>query len=385
MLVIPDRILELIALKLNREQTPEEEEELMAWLYEDEQHQAVWDSYSELHAQARRLDQSFSPDIERALLRVKAGRRSLPVWKKTMRWAAILALPLCAGLWLFLHSVPVEENRLFSQVAHPGREKAILRMDGEQPISLIGGMDTLIVTENGTKIKTDAKDMLSYLIDSVHRNMKQRENQLIVPRGGEYRITLSDGTRVWLNSSSTLTFPQVFSGNERRVQLTGEAYFEVKADAAHPFIVSTAQMDVKVLGTSFNVSVYDDEDAVHTTLVKGSVEVKATGNQAMILRPGEQACLSDRKLTCQEVNIRQFTSWIDGKFMFCNTELEEISKQISRWYDVDIFFSSERVKNMCFTGAILRFEPLEELIRMIEMTSNVQFSVRGKTIVISER
>lgn len=383
MLTIPDRILELIALKLNDEATPEEVEELMVWLHEDKRHQEEWNIYEQLHFQSRLLDQPFSPDIEKALLRVKISRRSFPVWKKAMRWAAVLALPLCVALWLLYDSFPEEDNRLFSQVARPGEEKAILKIGDRQQISLVGGMDTLIVTEDGAKIKADPKDMLSYLADTLQVNVKQNENQLIVPPGGEYRIVLPDGTRVWLNSVSVLTFPQVFTGNERRVQLVGEAYFEVKPDAAHPFIVSTVQMDIKVLGTSFNVSVYDDEDAVHTTLVQGSVEVK-TANDAVLLKPGEQAFLSDCKLTCQAVNVQQFTSWIKGKFMFCNTRLEDIAKQISRWYDVDIFFSSERVKNICFTGAILRFEPLEELIRMIELTSNVRFGVKGKTIVVSE-
>ena len=215
--------------------------------------------------------------------------------------------------------------------------------------------------------------MLSFLIDSAGYKTAQEENQLIVPRGGEYRITLSDGTRVWLNAASVLTFPPVFAGNERKVRLVGEAFFEVTPDTARPFIVATARMDIKVLGTSFNVSVYEDEETVHTTLVKGSVEVQPVQQEAIMLKPGEQACLAGNRMTAKAVNTSQFTSWIDGKFMFCNTALEEISKQISRWYDVDIFFSSEQVKTICFTGAILRFEPLEELIRMIENTSNVRF------------
>ena len=264
-------------------------------------------------------------------------------------------------------------------------EKAILKIAAQRPIRLDGEIDTLIITENGTKIKTDAGNMLSFLIDSAGYKTAQEENQLIVPRGGEYRITLSDGTRVWLNAASVLTFPPVFAGNERKVRLVGEAFFEVTPDTARPFIVATARMDIKVLGTSFNVSVYEDEETVHTTLVKGSVEVQPVQQEAIMLKPGEQACLAGNRMTVKAVNTRQFTSWIDGKFMFCNTALEEISKQISRWYDVDIFFSSEQVKTICFTGAILRFEPLEELIRMIENTSNVRFSVKGKTIVISEQ
>lgn len=382
---IPDRIFELIVLQLDHEQAADEEKELAAWLAEKKEHRQWWESYLQIRAQAKLLDRPFSADTEKALAKVKASRRFLRGSKKAIAWAAVLALPLCLGLWLLLQAMLGEENRLFSEVARPGKEKAILKIAAQRPIRLDGEIDTLIITENGTKIKTDAGNMLSFLIDSAGYKTAQEENQLIVPRGGEYRITLSDGTRVWLNAASVLTFPPVFAGNERKVRLVGEAFFEVTPDTARPFIVATARMDIKVLGTSFNVSVYEDEETVHTTLVKGSVEVQPVQQEAIMLKPGEQACLAGNRMTVKAVNTRQFTSWIDGKFMFCNTALEEISKQISRWYDVDIFFSSEQVKTICFTGAILRFEPLEELIRMIENTSNVRFSVKGKTIVISEQ
>lgn len=385
MCTIPDRIFELIVLQLDHEQTADEEKELAVWLAEKEEHRQWWESYLQIRAQAELLDRPFFADTEKALAKVKASRRFLRRSKKVIAWAAVLVLPLCLGLWLLLQTMPGNENRLFSEVARPGKEKAILKIAAQRSIHLDGEIDTLIITENGTKIKTDADNMLSYLIDSAGYKTIQEENQLIVPRGGEYRITLSDGTRVWLNAVSVLTFPPAFAGNERKVRLVGEAFFEVTPDTARPFIVTTACMDIKVLGTSFNVSVYEDEETVHTTLVKGSVEVQTAQQEAMMLKPGEQACLAGNRMTVKAVNTRQFTSWIDGKFMFCNTTLEEISKQISRWYDVDIFFSSEQIKTICFTGAILRFEPLEELIRMIENTSNVRFSVKGKTIVISEQ
>lgn len=385
MSIIPDRIFELIVLHLDHELAPDEEQELTEWLAEDESNRALLNEYQEVHSQAKLLAQPFEADVESALQGVKARRRVVRGWKKAMAWAAVFILPLCAGLWLLVNKIPEEENRMFSRVSQPGGEKAILKLAGQRQICLDGGMDTLIVTGSGMQIKTDSANMLSYVIDSTVYDEIGENHELIVPRGGEYRVTLSDGTRVWLNSASMLTFPQVFSGSERRVRLSGEAFFEVAPDAAHPFIVTTPQMDIKVLGTSFNVSVYEDEEAVHTTLVKGRVEVLTASHEPLVLKPGEQARLSGERMECREVNTRQFTSWIDGKFMFYNTGLEEISKQISRWYDVDIFFSSERVKTVCFTGAILRFEPLDELIRMIENTSNVRFSVKGRTIVISEQ
>lgn len=382
---IPERIQELIALMLDKEQTPDEEREFKDWLTRDPANEALWRSYQRLREEATLLKAPFQPAVEPALQAVKQKKSSRFVVRRMIGWAAVLVFPLSVGLWLLSETGREDEmHRCFSQVAHPGSEKAILKINNRDAVYLGKGLDTLIITGNGAKIQADSGNRVSYVIDPAVPVGKEEENQLIVPRGGEYRLILSDGTKVWLNSSSVLTFPTVFAGDLRRVELTGEAFFEVSPDAGHPFIVVTPKMDVKVLGTSFNVSVYEDEEAVHTTLLKGRVEVRTRGGEPCELKPGEQAYLTGGELTRKEVNTRQFTSWINGKFMFFNTPLEEISKQISRWYDVDIFFSREEVKEIRFTGAMLRFEPLEELIRMIESTSNVRFSVKNKTIVISE-
>lgn len=382
---IPERIQELIALMLDKEQTPDEEREFKDWLTRDPANEALWRSYRRLREEAKLLKSPFQPAVEPALQAVKQKKSSRFVVRRMIGWAAVLVFPLSVGLWLLSETGREDEmHRCFSQVAHPGSEKAILKINNRDAVYLGKGLDTLIITGNGAKIQADSGNRVSYVIDPAVPVGKEEENQLIVPRGGEYRLILSDGTKVWLNSSSVLTFPTVFAGDLRRVELTGEAFFEVSPDAGHPFIVVTPKMDVKVLGTSFNVSVYEDEEAVHTTLLKGRVEVRTGGGEPCELKPGEQAYLTGGELTRKEVNTRQFTSWINGKFMFFNTPLEEISKQISRWYDVDIFFSREEVKEIRFTGAMLRFEPLEELIRMIESTSNVRFSVKNKTIVISE-
>lgn len=382
---IPERIQELIALMLDKEQTPDEEQEFKDWLAIDPSHEALWRDYQRLREEATLLKAPFQPAVEPALQAVKQKKSSRSVVRWRIAWAAVLVFPLSVGLWLLSETGREDVmHRHFSEVAHPGGEKAILKINNRDAVYLGQGLDTLIITGNGARIQTDSGNRVRYVIDPAVPIDKGEDNQLIVPRGGEYRLTLSDGTKVWLNSSSVLTFPTVFAGDFRRVQLTGEAFFEVSPDAGHPFIVVTPKMDVKVLGTSFNVSVYEDEEAVHTTLLKGRVEVRTGGGEPCELKPGEQAYLTGGELTRKEVNTSQFTSWINGKFMFFNTPLEEISKQISRWYDVDIFFSREEVKEIRFTGAMLRFEPLEELIRMIESTSNVRFSVKNKTIVISE-
>ena len=216
-------------------------------------------------------------------------------------------------------------------------------------------------------------------------NKSSLQETVLLSRTGETKVFyLPDSSRVMLSGDSRLTYNAQFGKTNRELSLRGEAFFQVKRDTSKPFIVETSRMNVKVLGTRFNVNDYDDNEEVSTTLVNGSVEIVSGDQQVFRLVPGEQAYGKENKLEKREVNVRLYTSWIDGKFLFNNTELEEIAQQISRWYDVEIFFSSENVKKVRFTGAIVKFKPLDDLVRMIESTSQVRFSVKGKTIVISE-
>ena len=209
-----------------------------------------------------------------------------------------------------------------------------------------------------------------------------RENRLEVPVGGEYRLTLSDGTRVWLNAASSLTYPEIFQDRERVVELTGEAFFEVKPDTALPFIVKTQGMRVKVLGTTFNVKAYPDELKLYTTLVEGKVEVFSDYlHRGVMLYPGEQAVSDSSEIQKRQVNVQPYISWKEGKFVFINAPLGEICKQIARWYDVEIQFADNEIGKVCFTGAILKFRPLEDLLDMIEVTSRVQYRREGKILL----
>lgn len=384
MSTIPERIHELMALMLDGEQTTAEEREFGDWLSQNSAHEAVWHDYQKLHRELESLKMSFHTDVEFSLHRVKRIRRHL-IFRRWVGWAAIFVLPLVIGLWLWLSGSFQEDiHRQFGQIASPGTDKAILQMANGRKVMLGAGSDSVILVGNGTVIRNDSGKMLSYRIDSNSLTNEVKMNKLIVPRGGEYRLTLCDGTRVWLNSSTVLSFPQVFTGDTRRVHLSGEAYFEVTPDASHPFIVSVSDLEVKVLGTSFDVADYGDEEVVRTTLVTGSVELYAAGYAPRMLVPGEQGRLGKEGWEIEKVDVEQYTSWIDGRFVFRNTTLEEICRQISRWYDVDVFFSSEVIKKVRFTGVMLRFDPLENMIRMIETTSDVRFCVKGKTIVISE-
>lgn len=385
---IDDRVYELISGKLDDRLSPMEETELSDWLAEDVKHEKIYAEIKKIRDQVKLLHRDFTPDTENVLKRVKRGRGRSIGFRYWWKYAALLILPLGVALilWQGMKNESVEVHRQFSAVSRPGGERAILKLYDGKTIMLDSTMkSSLIAHEANVRIEMDSNHLLRYSsYDSIGITDANKNNELIIPKGGEYQVVLADGTKVWLNSASRLIYPQSFMGKERRVVLSGEAFFDVAHDAERPFIVETSRMNVKVLGTRFNVNDYDDNEEVSTTLVNGSVEIFSGGQQAFRLVPGEQAYGKENELEKREVNVRLYTSWIDGKFLFNNTELEEIAKQISRWYDVEIFFSSENVKKVRFTGAIVKFKPLDDLVRMIESTSQVRFSVKGKTIVISE-
>ncbi|MEY8592594.1 FecR domain-containing protein [Butyricimonas hominis] len=385
---IEDRVYELISGKLDDVLSEEEERELSGWLEADGEHRVIFDEMRRLHEQAKLLRREFNPDVEGTLrrLKVRGGKRiGLHAWWK---YAAMFVLPLgiAFALWQGLKEEKIVLHRQFGEVARPGAERAVLKLfDGKTVVLDSTSGNMLIARGENVRVEVDSNRLLRYSReDTVVTSREERKNELIVPRGGEYQIVLADGTRVWLNSATKLIFPQNFTGKERRVMLSGEAFFDVARDESKPFIVETSRMDVKVLGTRFNVNAYTDNEVVSTTLVDGSVEVASGTQKPITLVPGEQAYGEAGELEKREVNIRLYTSWIDGRFMFNNVELEEIAKQISRWYDVEIFFTNENVKRTRFTGGMVKFKPLDDLIRMIESTSPVRFSVKGKTIVISE-
>ncbi len=385
---IDDRVYELISGKLDDRLSPMEETELSDWLAEDVKHEKIYAEIKKIRDQVKLLHRDFAPDTENVLKRVKRGRGRSIGFRYWWKYAALFILPLGVALilWQGMKNESVEVHRQFSAVSRPGGERAILKLYDGKTIMLDSTMkSSLIAHEANVRIEMDSNHLLRYSsYDSIGITDANKNNELIIPKGGEYQVVLADGTKVWLNSASRLIYPQSFMGKERRVVLSGEAFFDVAHDAERPFIVETSRMNVKVLGTRFNVNDYDDNEEVSTTLVNGSVEIFSGGQQAFRLVPGEQAYGKENELEKREVNVRLYTSWIDGKFLFNNTELEEIAKQISRWYDVEIFFSSENVKKVRFTGAIVKFKPLDDLVRMIESTSQVRFSVKGKTIVISE-
>ena len=262
----------------------------------------------------------------------------------------------------------------------PGSYKAVLTLaSGEQGNLEEWCRDSL--WKDGTLIRK-RKGELTY--EQKAGDMQQEEmlfNTITIPRSGEYKLVLSDGTKVWLNSDSKLEFPNTFVGDERRVKLAGEAYFEVAKNKAKPFRVEVDRVEVVVLGTSFNIHAYDE--AVKTTLVEGAVKLNVAG-KAYSLSPGFEANVDQGGVKIVKSDVYEQIAWKDGRFVFREKRLEEVMSILSRWYDFEIFYQNAAVKDLHFTGNIPRHATINEVLKFLERTHLVHFSVVGRTVIVSE-
>ena len=206
-----------------------------------------------------------------------------------------------------------------------------------------------------------------------------------IPYGGEYNLVLPDGTRIYLNAGTTLRYPDHFAGGSREIFLSGEAYLEVSRDTSRPFIVRTDDMDVRVLGTVFNVNAYPDGNYVRTTLVEGKVETSC-GGERIVMKPGTQVAYdkATRQADYFPVDVRHFISWKDGYYDFRDMTLGELMQIFVRWYDVDVRFANPLLENLRFSGRLRRYEDVSELFEQLEYTGDVAFDVKGKNIVIRD-
>ncbi|HMK17090.1 MAG TPA: FecR family protein [Chitinophagaceae bacterium] len=261
----------------------------------------------------------------------------------------------------------------------PGSDKATLTLADGSTILLDEAQNGTIAQQGNSKIiKLDGK--LSY--DPTNKNSREIVyNTISTPKGGQYQLELPDGSQVWLNATSSIHFPTSFIGTERRIEITGEAYFEIAKDPNMPFIVTVNNAEVQVLGTHFNVNAYNDEDNVKTTLLEGSVRFVNDGN-INILKPGQQAQLAKNGMTkvVSDVNVDNVIAWKNGMFDFENAGIETIMRQLSRWYDVEIEYKGET--DDLFIAEMRRDIKLSDALKALELTGKVKFDIQGKKIIV---
>ena len=341
-----------------------------------------WDSRT--MGNSEEIKQSIQENLNYSIQEHSKNRIfKIRVWQSAA--AAILIL-LTAGIYYYQNSpepviVKTETPRFKNDVA-PGNNKAILTLDDGSKIDLDDAKTGILASESNIDIKKTGDGQLEYTAGA--QNVKTvKYNILSTPMGGEYQLVLPDGSKVWLNSGSTLRFPTAFIGSERIVELKGEAYFDIAKNPKMPFLVRTNNaMDIKVLGTQFNVMAYDDEKNINTTLVEGSVEV-LKGSEKTNLKPGQEAILNrgSGNIKVAQADLEQAIAWKNGYFIFYNENIESIMRKVSRWYNVDIVYQGN-LNNKDFVGTISRNKNVSELLKMLELTGAIHFSIDGRRITV---
>ena len=387
-------ISSLIEKCIKQEITQAEQLELDAWINASEGNQKLFEKLTSTSYQLSKLDiyNQFDSQKGWADMEARMGlKKVIPLFsRKVLQYAAAILLPLIlvGGLSYYFINTQDQMSTIadIDQYVKPGVEKATLILSNGEQVELT--QDEINIEEKGTRIAYMDK-RLQYETDIIVDEIKEPVyNQLVTPRGGTYSLQLADGTMVTLNAGSELRFPVDFTDSVRRVYLKGEAYFDV-THTGKPFIVDVEKADVRVLGTVFNITAYEDEKQITTTLVEGKVafEKRIDGNtlqQNFVLTPGLQAVMqkADESVVMKEVNTANYTSWVSGKMEFNKERLELVMRKLARWYDFEYEFKNPSARDFHFTARFDRANDISEVFEILEMTTNVKFELENDTIVI---
>ncbi len=256
----------------------------------------------------------------------------------------------------------------------PGGNIATLTLADGRKISLTDAKKGHLAEQSGIKISKTADGQLVYNISDSDNSPKSLSyNTIETPPGGQYQIILPDGSKVWLNSASYLRYPVRFTGNERKVEISGEAYFEVAHNSKMPFKVINSNQTVEVLGTHFNIMAYPDESSTNTTLLEGSVRI-IKENKSKTISPGQQTRVKNGNIDVANVDVTQFTAWKDGYFMFKNEDIQSIMRQLSRWYNLEVKYEGH-IPERVFGAKISRARNVSEVLEILESTGSIHFKI----------
>ena len=384
-----DRIVRLLQLYLLGDITEEERQELEDWCEEAPRNRKLFeqicqeDLFSKERYVYEKIHDTKAFSVFEKRVR-KVSSRSIGNWWK---YAAVLLFPiLVVGSWKLMHETE-QVSIVASSVApiQPGCSQAVLVLDDGRKVFLKEEEEG-VISEDKEITVTGEKDRLVYT-SSEGKNVDEiRFNELEVPRGGEYKVRLADGTLVYLNSATRMKYPVKFDEKERKVYLSGEAYFEVAKDPERPFFVEMEGVEVRVYGTSFNVNTHQKGN-IQTVLVKGSIGVKVlSSGMESVIRPGQMAEFKqgNTKVDVKDVNVAVYTDWKDGIFRFENQRLEDILAVLSNWYDMNVFYQTVSVKELHFSGYMERYKDVSVILEAITLSTGVTFSIQVKTIIVSK-
>ena len=375
------RIQHLAVAWLEGTATPAEVEELWEWVKQSEAH---YRQLVGLQKEWIRVGREVRYDVNKGFEALKVRLADLSsARRKRLRlrvvgWAAAVMLLLAGGgLWWMQQGVAVQAGSGEESQIVPGSNKAVLVLGTNERVELDEGTADSVFSD--TSLLKKAGNRLVYSAEG-NQDTAVTYNRLITPRGGEYSVVLADGTQVWLNAESELRDPEQFAGEERRVYLRGEAYFDVAKCEGKKFIVHSGAAQVTVLGTEFNVKNYED-GAMAATLVEGSVLVDHAGQQCALV-PGQQAMVDKEGIEVKEVETILYTAWKDGYFIYREASLDDIMQELSRWYDFTYFYQNSRVADLSLTAKLRKFDHVEDVFGILKMTGQVDFVVKGKTVTV---
>lgn len=377
------KIKQIIVRSCLGECTENERIRLEQWCAESQAHEDFYRRISSQDNLELKLRELSSINTQQAFIynqRILRRRAVRCMVKRSLPYAACLVVVLGISLGWLLYDRQQEVLKDM-QVLLPGMKQAELVLADGSTVRLVPEMYEKF-QEGGAEIAVSGN---SVDYSGCGTDTAMLYNTIRTPLGGEYVVVLSDGTEVWLNAMSQLTYPVNFRGNERTVKLSGEAYFKVKQDTSQPFCVDFRGYRVKVLGTTFNVKAYKDEDQWQATLCTGSVSLQdIVRKETIMLEPGKQAFynINTRATEVREVETNLYTAWTKGEFRFDNTSVEEIFDVLKRWYTIEVFYENERVRHEVFTGKLPRFSNLQMILNIMEKVSDIHFELKGHTLLV---
>lgn len=380
-----DKLRYLLGQRLYGRQTAAEEEELYTLLQHEENEALFLEVLTELMLEAPDripYDAAQWQPVQERILAVDAVTPVVPLRRQWWKWtaAAVMMGALALAAWQFtgrkapLPASPATQAERYKNDVMPGSNRASLTLADGSVIGLNEAKEGVLAKQGGTQVSKLPNGRLAYT--KPDQVAAVAWNKLSTPRGGQYRVTLPDGTEVWLNAASSLRFPTGFDRKERMVELSGEAYFEVAKDPSKPFIVKTENnMKVKVLGTHFNIMAYPGERSSNVTLLEGTVEVNER-----LLKPGEQALQNGNGIQVSETDVEHAVAWKNGYFSFSNADITTVMTTLERWYDIEVEYEAN-VSHLRFGGGIQRSLPLSSVLRILEK-NQVKFRIDGRKITV---
>ena len=382
-MMVLDEIDEKLLLYILNEASDIERDEVDNWLRESRDHQEYFRKFQQVHLELQWGTYAYGmqPDFNTLRRKLKT-RYSIRMWYSV---AAIGVLMLSVG-GAFLWNRVDQSDQLAQEVSiQPGKTQAVLVLSSGKKVNM--GVEACELEErDGTALQVSENGQIAYHSGKDDKVVEGKGedvmNRLLVPRGGEFSLTLADGTCVWLNAETELLYPVRFNGKQRVVQLKGEAYFKVAKDQDMPFLVQVGDVTVKVYGTEFNMNTYD---GVETVLVTGTVSMNQGGREVM-LKPNQKGVFDPSKgeILVENVNVLPYVAWKNGDFIFQNESLGSIMDKLSRWYGLEVFYQNSELCNVRLSGNLKRYKDVKELFHSFEKISDTHFKVQGNTVFISK-